>query len=286
MPKSAQNILEEKLALVYEYNHASPLFVRAAEIEIKKDNLQKAVDIIDDGLKNFPSYPTAYILLGRALMYMGSYDKAEEAFARGAALLGSRTTFNYYITELENLRKKDINLTRKSPFISEELEKLLKQNEEEELSAANSIDITEEVFPNDFIADETPAEPHTEDITPETSVTEETENMAEQGTAPDNEPNEDILDERLADLAREISFAKIKPEPPAEEHGIEDSPAGKQEDDMQIVSETLAKIYISQGKFKEALEVYKKLLLKSPDKKDYYQARVIEIESQLNDLDW
>lgn len=285
MPKSAQNILEEKLALVYEYNHASPLFVRAAEIEIKKDNLQKAVDIIDDGLKIFPSYPTAYILLGRALMYMGSYDKAEEAFARGAALLGSRTTFNYYITELENLRKKDINLTRKSPFISEELEKLLKQNEDEELSAADSIDITEEVFPNDFIADEPTVEPHTEDITPEISMTEETENTAEQETAPEKE-SDDLLDERLADLAREISFAKIKPEPPAEESDTEEAAAGKQEDDMQIVSETLAKIYISQGKFKEALDVYKKLLLKSPDKKDYYQARVIEIESQLNDLDW
>ena len=49
-----------------------------------------------------------------------------------------------------------------------------------------------------------------------------------------------------------------------------------------IVSETLAKIYITQGEFKEAISVYKKLKLKDPEKENYFNSKIEELKAKLS----
>lgn len=49
-----------------------------------------------------------------------------------------------------------------------------------------------------------------------------------------------------------------------------------------IVSETLAKIYITQGEFKEAITVYKKLKIKNPDKEIYFDSKITELKAKLS----
>ncbi len=49
-----------------------------------------------------------------------------------------------------------------------------------------------------------------------------------------------------------------------------------------IVSETLAKIYITQGEFKEAISVYKKLKLKNPEKVIYFDSKIAELKAKLS----
>ena len=49
-----------------------------------------------------------------------------------------------------------------------------------------------------------------------------------------------------------------------------------------IISETLAKIYINQGEFLEAISVYEKLISKYPEKTDYYQIKIEEIKIRMN----
>jgi tetratricopeptide (TPR) repeat protein len=49
-----------------------------------------------------------------------------------------------------------------------------------------------------------------------------------------------------------------------------------------IVSETLAKIYITQGEFKEAISVYKKLKLKNPEKENYFNTKIDELKTMLS----
>jgi tetratricopeptide (TPR) repeat protein len=49
-----------------------------------------------------------------------------------------------------------------------------------------------------------------------------------------------------------------------------------------IVSETLAKIYITQGEFKEAISVYKKLKLKNPEKEIYFDSKIAELKAKLS----
>lgn len=250
MPK--KDLFEEKLALIYEYNRKSPLFVRAAGIEIEKNNLHKAVSILSGGLAEFPNYPTAYILLGKAQMLLSNYDDAEEAFKKGADLIRSKESLYYYIGELEKRRRKNSNLTesRRVSFFNEDV--------------------------------------------PDTSETkaEESHNSPIKGSPEnadeDSSANISSIDERLDDLAKEISSARISlninPEELMPETGSEEETPEQAE--SAIASETLAKIYLSQGKFSEALAIYKILLRKSPDRKEIYQSKIDEIEQQLGQSGW
>lgn len=49
-----------------------------------------------------------------------------------------------------------------------------------------------------------------------------------------------------------------------------------------IASETLAKIYVTQGEFKEAISVYKKLKQKNPEKESYFNLKIDELKVKLS----
>jgi tetratricopeptide (TPR) repeat protein len=59
-----------------------------------------------------------------------------------------------------------------------------------------------------------------------------------------------------------------------------------EDDSLQVpndlVSETLAKIYVKQEKYTEAIELYKKLILLEPDKKASFNQAISEIQLKLN----
>lgn len=53
------------------------------------------------------------------------------------------------------------------------------------------------------------------------------------------------------------------------------------EDNYSLVTETLANIYVDQALYLKAIEVFKKLILKYPEKKSYFAARIQELEKNL-----
>lgn len=73
---------------------------------------------------------------------------------------------------------------------------------------------------------------------------------------------------------------QIKP-PPADKINLENKARKSSEDQYSLVTETLARIYTEQGLYPKAIEVYKKLVLKYPEKNAYFAAEILNLEKKL-----
>lgn len=92
------------------------------------------------------------------------------------------------------------------------------------------------------------------------------------------EQNED-----LAELADKLSTAKMDVPYLSEEKVESDKERTKPSQsysNRSLVSETLARIYISQENYKEAKEIYETLIEIQPERKDYYKRKLAEINSK------
>ncbi len=142
MSKTSSETFNDKVNLIYEYNKRSPLFVRVANIEIEKNNAARAEEILNDGLSIYPDYPTAHILLGKALMLLGKYKEALDSFRKGSELISSHGVYEYYMQEVETLKKQRVlfESSHQPAFFGEE--KPQKNNSislEKELSSFDSM---------------------------------------------------------------------------------------------------------------------------------------------------
>lgn len=104
-------------------------------------------------------------------------------------------------------------------------------------------------------------------------------NPAQVNKTKSNEPSESIentlnrLTKEIDGATKSIKEAKKK---------IEDTSVKEYSNSDFIVSETLAKIYITQGEFKEAISVYKKLKQKNPEKESYFNTKIEELKTMLS----
>jgi len=95
----------KKVSLIYEYNKNSPLFVRVANEELEKNKIGEAIKILVAGLRIFKEHPTAHLLLGKAYALSGKYSDAVDLFQKASKILSSDRTYDYYVDELETIRK-------------------------------------------------------------------------------------------------------------------------------------------------------------------------------------
>ena len=121
MERTPKEIFEEKVLLVYEHNKRSPLFVRAASLEIENNNVEKAINILRSGLKIYPNYSTALFILGKALAIIGKYNEALEHFQTASNLINSNDSMIYYKSELEKIKqaRTPFEIKRKTTLIKE-----------------------------------------------------------------------------------------------------------------------------------------------------------------------
>lgn len=246
--------MNEKVALIYEYDERSPLFVRAANYEIEKNNLERAVEILNKGIELYPNYSSGYMVLGKAFLLKGDYENANECFKTGSDLIRSTKSYSYYQNDLESIKK------QRSPFQNLKIQDFVK----EKIARTQIADNVEDSVKT--IPDLPAASDFIEPVVPVSD-------------------SQNSIENRLEEIARDLTATKLKTE-------ITEEPAPavvplpekvQNEKPADIIpSDTLAKIYISQGEFREAIIVYKKLILTEPTRRLYYAQRIKEIEEQLD----
>lgn len=82
-------------------------------------------------------------------------------------------------------------------------------------------------------------------------------------------------------IERFIRKEPIIQPPSPEQLNTENMARQSAEDNYTLVTETLANIYTDQGLYLKAIEVFKKLILKYPEKKSYFATRIQELEKNL-----
>jgi len=100
----------------------------------------------------------------------------------------------------------------------------------------------------------------------------------------ENEENKlketEAIENRLEQLARTIASAKLPP--PGNEKNIESPSLDQLSENNLVISETLAKIYVSQGLHNEAIKVFNNLIKMKPAMTDYYSEKIEEIKLKFN----
>jgi len=95
--ENPRNINSNKFALIYEFNNQSPLFAHVASDSYENGEYEKALEILENGLKIYPNYPSAYFIYSKVLAATGNLEKAKEIVKIGSELVDSSETQNYYL---------------------------------------------------------------------------------------------------------------------------------------------------------------------------------------------
>lgn len=84
-----------------------------------------------------------------------------------------------------------------------------------------------------------------------------------------------LIDDFLKEPVERIAPAPAKPISQSEARAIEEKSVAEND---EILTETLASIYLKQGKTEKAVSIFKKLSLKYPEKSSYFASRIVEIQ--------
>jgi tetratricopeptide (TPR) repeat protein len=91
----------------------------------------------------------------------------------------------------------------------------------------------------------------------------------------EDEPNEKILIDKFIESNPRLS-------PPRDNIPHADISADSVKEHDGIFTDTLARIYIKQGYYSKAIFAYEKLILKYPEKSDYFAGQIKEIKKLTN----
>ncbi len=283
----------DKLALIYEFNKSSPLFAYVAQIELENNNVDKALEILETGLKLYPDYSTGLIIYSKALSMIGDFENAKTILKKATNIIDSNETYDFYLNEFEKFKKNNEMLkgSRRINFLDETFETTQLTTEESTINnkatsaSENELSFNEDEKSLNQIVEQTIDNLENTEILNKENNTENTINKSiatEENSQDDIETPDDIeaqndieTPDDIEKLVDKLEEAKMPP-PPIEE--IKEEPTEENEDNKEIISETLAGIYFAQGNLEEALSIYEKLILHQPEKAAFFKKRVAEIK--------
>lgn len=120
---------------------------------------------------------------------------------------------------------------------------------------------------------ETEKPSRTGEINPDDNHPENSKTENPESAQPVNYQNQ-LIDEFISNLSKVKAKTLLPPPPEATNKDLASESIAF---DTNLVTETLAKLYVKQGKTDKAIEIYKKLIWKFPQKKAYFAARIEEL---------
>ncbi len=227
-----------------------PAGIQDAARHLAEERAGAAVAVLERLVAEFPAYVTAQVLLAKSYEADGRPAEALEAWHRAYFLMPG------------------------SPLVLRERARLLRA----EPVPPSALDIPRPA-PEPSEPEEEASEPEEEASEPE----EEASEPEEEASEPEEEPaagrplmKESLMEEvdDLDGLIERLGNApRLRPDADFDEAGLEEDEA----DEEELVSETLARIYASQGEHEAAARAYEQLAARHPERAADLRAKAAEL---------
>jgi len=247
-------------------NASSPLFARLADALARRGEHSRAAELCERGLQVHPEYTTGHLVHARCLAARGDFRAAVDALS----IVIPSYPGNILLGQLEEEWSSRID-TGATPQAGGGW-----MAEEDFVEAAGETILAEparpDPLPEDVVAGEAVPPESVAETPPEPPPKARVEPQAAPpaGSAPAvRKTTPTVPDDAIAFLGGESH-----PSP------VLQSPTGFVERD-RIISRTLAEIYASQGAVREAVETYRLLMERIPDRREEFGKRLRELEERL-----
>jgi tetratricopeptide (TPR) repeat protein len=264
----------------------SKLFIPLAEEYKKEGMFDEAIDVLIKGLEAQPGYMSARVSLGKIYFDRGMHEEARAEFEKVINAIPDNLYAHKKLAEIY----RDLGEIDKA---KKELKIVLKLNPMDEWAATNLSDIEEGTKPHPKVPEKVTAE---ESIISEPKVAAEAEEgkLSEIPTGEEvregvDEIFSEILEEEAETETLEVAEEISEEEPLSfesifkEEAAVEEKGKPIKEDkvyEQPLLSMDDADQYITEGKYMEAMDIYRKLLSTKPDNMHVLQ-RIEELKALL-----
>jgi tetratricopeptide (TPR) repeat protein len=246
----------------------SKLFVPLAEEYKKIGMISEAIDMLMNGLERHPSYMSAHVSLGKIYLDKGKLDQASSEFEKVVSAIPDNLYAHKKLAEIYralSMREKAI----------EEFKMVLKLNPLDWDAEKNLALLEEGVSIQPEVA-ETVKSTVTEEKRAEVAITDSFEELTETPFQPEEEivetkGGEELLETSgLTSASRESDFVMEEINETLKKEILEESP----------IDLSVADSCVSQGRYAEALNMYKSILAIEPDNVHVHQ-RLEELKTLL-----
>lgn len=249
---------------------ALPDLARLAE-QLEDGSVDSAIEGLESFVDRYPAHGLAHLLLARAYRKQGRREQSLRQLSRSWFWLG----------EIPAVHEERLAIAEADALTWGE-------SSSSAAGAEDSTDAESEPDPEEAASDEEDAAdpgeaeiPTGEPAIPDGDRPEELEaDLKERLGNPEIEDDEDLRD--LDTLIRELEGARISPEPDVGSGPERPAQAGEDEEDgeeeEEVVSETLARIYERQKEFAAAAEAYRELAEEHPERSEEFFEKSKEME--------
>ncbi|MCC6866728.1 MAG: hypothetical protein IT280_11280 [Ignavibacteria bacterium] len=234
--------LEDKLRA----NPLTPEFVKLANYYLINGNINEAIELLKAGLKFYPNYTTAYLLLGKAFLSNRYFMDAKKIFENLLAENPEMEIAKKYLDITLDLTKSEVSRRHEDDIIPK-------------------LDFKAPVF-NDY--------DYNFNLFPSYEIEELCSDKLDLDSLEDSNDFRDF--KKIFETPHFFKKENTKP--------VYEKKRLKNKFEVKIISETLADIFAKQGNYFDAIEAYTYLLKIKPERKEAIESKISEVEVQINKL--